>query len=327
MKISVALCTYNGELYVRQQLQSILSQTQQVDELIICDDGSTDGTVACIEQVLKDATIPYKIIQNESSLGVVCNFYKAYHLCSGDIIFSCDQDDVWQMNKVERIMPIFEDEKIQLVASNADIIDAKGNKTGQVLNQLVGFEPPMNQKEWKDILLHSFCITGATMALRKNFFVENEHVSKQWLHDGWLAILASFENGLYYLNEPLTLYRIHGHNTAGVGNFHPVTTGLTKPFYFSRYAKEKYELYKEVEVWLKQTQKGVPPTLLSCIDFWDSRSKIATYSFSNMRKRTKKMKQENLYIKYANTNAYYYLDYYFWLVYKIFKSKARKAMN
>lgn len=325
MKISVALCTYNGEAYIQQQLQSILNQTQQVDELIICDDGSTDGTVAYMEQVLKDSTISHKIIQNESSLGVVKNFYKAYHMCSGDIIFSCDQDDVWQMNKVERIMPIFEDRKIQLVASNADIIDAKGNTTGQVLNQLVDFEPPIKQSEWKDILLHSFCITGATMALRKSFFIENEHVSDHWLHDGWLAMLASFQDGLYYLNESLTLYRIHGNNTAGVGNFNPVTTGLTKPFYFPRYAKEKYDLYKEVEQWLIQLHKDVPSSLVSCLDFWNVRSKIATYSFSYMRKLTKKMKQENFYIMYANTNAYYYLDYYFWLVYKLFFFKVEKG--
>ena len=86
-KISVALCTYNGEIYLREQLESILEQTLPPDEIIICDDGSTDATIKILEEFRRKSFTSVKVYCNKENLGVSKNFEKAISLCSGDIIF------------------------------------------------------------------------------------------------------------------------------------------------------------------------------------------------------------------------------------------------
>ena len=90
MKISVAMCTYNGDKYIEEQLNSIQKQTKKIDEIIICDDGSKDNTVEICERLLSKSNIEYKININKENLGFARNFYQAIRLCSGDIIFFCD---------------------------------------------------------------------------------------------------------------------------------------------------------------------------------------------------------------------------------------------
>lgn len=100
MKLSVALCTYNGESFLQQQLDSILQQELSVDEIVICDDGSTDRTISIIESYKQRYHYPTFILeQNKKNKGVRKNFEYAISLCSGDIIFLSDQDDVWQCEK------------------------------------------------------------------------------------------------------------------------------------------------------------------------------------------------------------------------------------
>jgi len=92
--ISIALCTYNGEAYLSDQLASIVKQTQQPDELIACDDGSTDNTLQILDQFSGEAPFPVRVYLNQQRLGPTKNFEKAISLCSGDFIFLSDQDDV-----------------------------------------------------------------------------------------------------------------------------------------------------------------------------------------------------------------------------------------
>src|SRR6476659_477323 len=101
MKISVALCTYNGERFLNEQLESILAQTFPVTEIIVCDDGSTDDTSTMLQQFERRYFNLFKIYVNAENLGVIKNFEKAISLCAGDIIFLADQDDIWEINKVE----------------------------------------------------------------------------------------------------------------------------------------------------------------------------------------------------------------------------------
>jgi len=89
-KISIALCSYNGEKYIKEQLLSILKQTREPDEIIIVDDNSFDNTVAIINEVLEGFKIRWELIINPQNLGVTKNFEKAISLCKGDIIFTCD---------------------------------------------------------------------------------------------------------------------------------------------------------------------------------------------------------------------------------------------
>ena len=120
MKISVALCTYNGAKYIEEQIKSILNQTYVVNEIVIGDDKSTDNTLDIIKNLLINSNIDLNIIENENNLGFKKNFYNTISRCKGDIIFFSDQDDVWDNNKVKKTIEIFQQNpNALLVFSNA----------------------------------------------------------------------------------------------------------------------------------------------------------------------------------------------------------------
>lgn len=107
--LSVAMCTYNGEEYLWEQLLSIAEQTRLPDELIVCDDSSTDTTLQILNEFQKMAPFSVRIYCNEAKLGPSKNFEKAITLCSGDVIALSDQDDVWLPRKLERLEKLLED--------------------------------------------------------------------------------------------------------------------------------------------------------------------------------------------------------------------------
>lgn len=124
MRVSIAMATFNGAKYLQDQLDSFLSQTLRPDELIVCDDCSNDNTIEILEKFKK--TVPFDVIvlKNESTLGVSRNFEKAILFCSGDIIFISDQDDVWNVEKINSIVNYFHgDNELQIVINDALIVD------------------------------------------------------------------------------------------------------------------------------------------------------------------------------------------------------------
>src|SRR4051812_8879073 len=98
------MATYNGARYLPEQLQSFLCQTVMPDELVVCDDVSTDGTVSIIQEFAKSTAINVRLIVNECNLGFTRNFEQAIQHCTGDVIFFCDQDDVWFCQKIETML-------------------------------------------------------------------------------------------------------------------------------------------------------------------------------------------------------------------------------
>ena len=118
--ISIAMATYNGELFIREQLDSILTQTLSDWELIVCDDGSTDNTLSILQEYANnDSRI--KIYQNETNLGFKRNFEKAIGLCSGECIALCDQDDIWYPNHLEILLNLIGNNSLSI--GNSDIVD------------------------------------------------------------------------------------------------------------------------------------------------------------------------------------------------------------
>lgn len=215
MKISVAMCTYNGARYIADQLASILSQSKLPDEIVICDDCSTDTTTAEINKIKYSSTaISITLIPNDTQLGVVKNFEKVLSLCSGDIIFLCDQDDLWHENKVETCINYFESHPYSDVFfSNARLLGANGT-----LWEKVRFSKKA-QSDWEKygalyaFLRYKSICTGAAMALRRGSlsyllpFKENPFQ----IHDGWIGIAAAVKQKIDYTNECLFTYRIHDH--------------------------------------------------------------------------------------------------------------------
>ncbi len=231
--ISVALCTYNGERYIREQLESILNQTMPVDEIVVCDDGSTDNTLSITEKIRESTNADIRIYRNEKNLGPALNFQKAINLCRGDIIFLSDQDDIWYQDKVSIVTDYFnQNPNIDTVFTNATLID----KEGSVLDEsLWDYCFDKDVKKFFDAGLEFECFaygnhaTGATMAIRKQKLPEINYNS-EFLHDHALAVLAANNNSLGYINQCLTYYRLHGKQVCGISKAAPITWyDLTHP--------------------------------------------------------------------------------------------------
>src|SRR5512138_1120776 len=106
--VSVAMCTFNGESYLQEQLASICRQTVLPDELVVCDDASTDATVRILTQFKETCGFPVRVFVNETNQGVCMNFARAISHCSGDLIVLADQDDIWQADKIEIMRHVFQ---------------------------------------------------------------------------------------------------------------------------------------------------------------------------------------------------------------------------
>jgi glycosyltransferase involved in cell wall biosynthesis len=213
MLISVAMCTYNGEKYIKEQINSILSQTVLPDEIIICDDGSTDDTINIIRGINNPRI---KLQQNPVNLGFIKNFEQAIKKCSGDIIFLSDQDDVWLPNKVEEMIAAFnKNPDAYLIFSDVYITDKNLNIIGDSLWKLRGF----NLKKLKSYVFRSGggAYPGCSMALKKVALKYTGSFPPVMGHDTWLALVLIFLGYVKPLNKKLLYYRQHENQLYGAG--------------------------------------------------------------------------------------------------------------
>ena len=238
MTTSVALCTYNGAKYIEEQLTSILNQTHPVDEIVVCDDGSTDDTLKIIEDIRLQANSNIRVFCNERNIGVQKNFERAISLCNGEIVFLSDQDDIWEHDKVSRIVDWFQKNPSKsVVFGDAYLIDANGDvMPNKTLWNLVEF----NKKEQRwfnmgaglELFLHGNVATGATMAIRKN---ELKYIcclpDTSIYHDEIIAEVALIDNSLGYISKPLMRYRLHDAQVCGIEPKEKRITAI-KPFWY-----------------------------------------------------------------------------------------------
>lgn len=212
--ISVAICTYNGEKYIQAQLETILNQRCVVDEIVLCDDNSSDRTVEIARQVLEGSDVRWRIERNCPGLGVTKNFEKAISLCSGDIIFTSDQDDLWMLDKTEKLMGCFEEPGCVLAFSDAQIVDGNGQLLLPSLHRKDGF---MQLGDFTDNVLRlSYTVYGCTMAFRRDFVRKIiPFFQSRANHDAWIMCCAGFAGTVTYVPEALICYRIHGNNCVG----------------------------------------------------------------------------------------------------------------
>ncbi len=223
MKLSVAMCTYNGERFVAEQLRSILEQSRRVDEIIISDDGSSDATLERVREALATfrGQAPELKMLAGARLGIVRNFSRAVEASTGDIIFLCDQDDVWLPSKVEEMISVFErDSDALLACSDAHLVDAElrflGRSQFQMVRMTDGLRQSLEGPGGFEVLLRRNVVTGATVAFRRELLDIALPFADCWMHDEWLAILAAAKGGLRLVNRPLVLYRQHGSNQCGM---------------------------------------------------------------------------------------------------------------
>lgn len=213
--ISVALTTYNGECFLREQIDSILGQTISDIELVVCDDCSTDGTWVILAEYKKEDGRVY-IYRNEQNLGFRDNFLKAISLCSGDYIALCDQDDIWMGNHLELLLNSIGDN--MLVCGNSLLVDENNVELGVTLLQQEGIArlPKNNLDIARMIFLNHNPFQGAAMMFRKEFIAIALPMPEQAnYHDVWFAALASFMDSFVYIKTPIVRYRMHGNNVSG----------------------------------------------------------------------------------------------------------------
>ncbi|MBE2266771.1 MAG: glycosyltransferase family 2 protein [Anaerolinea sp.] len=220
MRISVALCTYNGEAYLPAQLESIRNQTRLPDEAVFCDDCSRDGTTALLSQFAGSVPFEVSIHRNAENLGSTPNFASAIERCTGDIIVLADQDDVWFPDKLANLEAVFRsDEGIGLAFSDATVVDDHLRPLGYTLWQSVRFsrhqQQQMTQGEALSILLMRPVITGATMAFRSVYRDVVLPIPALWIHDEWIGLQLALRTRLYPLPRSLMHYRQHTANQVG----------------------------------------------------------------------------------------------------------------
>lgn len=243
-KISVALCTFNGAEFLSKQLESIKQQSMPIHELVVCDDGSSDETLAILERFSKQVTFSVQVHSNPQNLGSSKNFEKCMALCQGDLIFLCDQDDVWMPEKVERILEYLtaHPEK-EAVFSNATMIDQAGFPTGKTSFEQIEFTPEV-QGLWNAggsfrILLKGYVVTGAALAVKKRALAKIgavPNITKELIHDGWIALNLSMANQIGFINTCLIQYREHSNQQVGFKS-KPARVSLLQRFTRSREEK------------------------------------------------------------------------------------------
>src|SRR5580698_758538 len=191
-RISVAMCTYNGERFLQKQLDSITKQTRLPDEMVVCDDKSTDRTVAMVREFRASASWPVQIFENEHNLGSAANFERAIRLCTGDLIALSDQDDIWYPNRLERSQQeLTAHADAGLVFSDADVIDDQDRQQEKTLWQRLGFagkrERELLEGQYLVLAKHRF-VTGATVMFRASLRDRFLPIGAGWIHDEWIAL-------------------------------------------------------------------------------------------------------------------------------------------
>ena len=226
MSISVVMAIYNGESFIKEQLDSLLNQTKKPDEVLIFDDCSIDLSISLVNEFISSNHLEnWELIENKSNLGFRENFRRGLLKSKGDIVFLCDQDDIWYENKIEKMNDILENEKILSLASSFVLINEigdeikddliKGKSNHNLLNKEVGTKE-LIEIPYKYLLKENFA-QGCTMAVKREiinlFALDKTSVIE---HDWSLSLIASLKDGCYFYNEALIKYRLHGKNAIGL---------------------------------------------------------------------------------------------------------------
>lgn len=212
MKVSVAMATYNGEKYIQEQVDSILSQLSSEDELIISDDHSSDGTVSIVEKYIKEDS-RVKLFFNEEK-GVTSNFENAIKRTSNDIIFLSDQDDIWKPEKVKTVLSYYEKRpKVQMIMSDITVVDNELNTTIDSFYEFRGSRAGVI----KNIIKNSYI--GCAMSFRKELKTKILPIPRNVpMHDMWIGLVADMNKSALLIPEKLIYYRRHDSTVTSVEN-------------------------------------------------------------------------------------------------------------
>lgn len=218
-EVAILLSTYNGKLYLAEQLDSIINQTFKNWNLYIRDDGSSDGTQEIIKKYVKiDSRIIYLEKESKENLGVKKSFFSLLERVDSQYYFFCDQDDFWMENKVQDTLDFLKEHEGNgiptCVHTDLRIVDKE-------LNEIYSSMIESQQLEVNDSLTNLLVqnsVTGCTLALNnelKKKLPKNVNIDKIIMHDWWIALVGSVFGKVVLLEKQTILYRQHGNNEVG----------------------------------------------------------------------------------------------------------------
>lgn len=224
LSTSIVLCTYNGARFLEAQWDSLLAQSRLPDEIVVRDDGSSDGTWALLDALSARAAargVRVRRARNPRNLGYVANFEAALRDASGDVLFLCDQDDVWHAEKLAASVAAFE-QRSDLLLSCSDA--RRIGEGGEVLRRSLFDVLKVSRAELRRVhagqgfrvLLRRSLATGATIALRQTLLEHALPFPAGWVHDEWLAIMAAALGGFDCVERTVVDYRQHAGNQLGM---------------------------------------------------------------------------------------------------------------
>jgi glycosyltransferase involved in cell wall biosynthesis len=203
--ISVVVCTYNGAKYIEEQLASITGQTYAVTEIIVVDDASSDDTFEVVARAAaRDTRI--SLYKNESNIGFTANFEKAMKMATNDFIAIADQDDIWHVHKIEKMMAAFKPDAAAIYCDSVRFtktvpIDAVANKKNRRIEGT----------EVRKLAMYN-TVSGHALIIRKSLLVYALPIPSAIYYDWWLALQAVASGGLQFLDEILVYQRAHDNN-------------------------------------------------------------------------------------------------------------------
>ena len=216
-RVDILLATYNGEKYLKEQIESILSQTYSEFRLLVSDDCSSDNTKQILEEYEKKDKRVVLYFQKEN-LGVIKNFEFLLNKVENEYYMFSDQDDIWKKDKIEKSVRKIEETNSDLIYTDLEVVDEKLNTTYSSYWKLKGFYKKIKKyNNFESLYLNNF-ITGCTIISKKSLIEEClplPNTSKYALHDYWIPLVISQKGKIDYIEEPLIMYRQHENNKIG----------------------------------------------------------------------------------------------------------------
>ena len=218
MTVSVALALYNGEKFIEKQLDTLRLQTVKPNQVVLCDDGSSDNTVNIVNEYIKKYSLgdSWKVCKNPQNLGYAKNFYHAMDLCDGDLIYLCDQDDIWKNDKIEKMNKVMEENpNISLLMCKGGVIGADDEELHGMMIKKADETEKVTKISVEDII-RIFDWTGMLMCVRKEFFEQRKSIISEISapHDFVLALSAADCEQFYVYDYVGAYHRRHDNNAA-----------------------------------------------------------------------------------------------------------------
>lgn len=220
-EIGVVMAVYNGERYIRDQIVSVLTQSRKPDQIIIIDDGSCDRTTSIIGEFVRREPARISLIRNAHNIGAKRTFEKGISLCTANYIALCDQDDVWEKEKLEKLSAVLDDyPNAKLCFHDLAIMDGTGNSLGHNFWANAPYPLPVTGgSARKKIVDLSNPVPGNTMLFSSELKSSILPMpASEWIgHDWWISAIAFFLADPVFVSETLVRYRLHDNQTAGIG--------------------------------------------------------------------------------------------------------------